>query len=275
MTSQDTKLTGRTQGNGGHSSANMEARFLEAQAARTAALSHSRQKRVALIEFWKEIHEELQLWRSSLDRLTTESANNKSTPRSEAVPQLEELQRQLRGLRRKALSPSSECPELPDGDVRLLHTKFTSHAQALEQAKTTLCPPSKFVFKRYREALEKREIKETEKPESQAVQEKPTRRTTPQRLNGNMIHDMEGAQIVIHDRQAKVTLGNETKDITLDTNVSTLSLQKLTRCSVTVYVNIPSTMLASKNLILTFCSSRNTAMAHTRHCTWSRWWSPP
>jgi len=57
-------------------------------------------------------------------------------------------------------------PDLPQTDLRLIHTELTKCATAMEQAKQKLLPKAKFVFHRYRQALL---LQQQQTPEEQSA----------------------------------------------------------------------------------------------------------
>ena len=138
-----------------------EQAFLKSHAARTQAAQQrrtaSRNKSQQVTAFWKDIRDDLREWDGRLQSVvaTNDTALSLTTEsvRSVSMQQLDTMQDSLRELRRKALSPSVE-DVLPVADVRILYQEFANRVQRLDEYRKEWCPPSKFVFRRYRAALQ-------------------------------------------------------------------------------------------------------------------------
>ena len=215
--------------------------FLRAQEARTAALTR-RGRKNEIYDFWSELKNDLKEWDTLRDALLTDSALSAGA----ASTRLEQLLQLLRDLRRKALSPSLEYPELPVADVRVLHNELTDRSQRLEEARDKLCPPDKFVFRRYRAAMHKRSIeKKTNRVNKTAVDPNdakglmpmPTPTRSPEPSVGRTIQNHHKA-IIVEDVAGKTTIqfesGQSTRlDVSGEADGS-ITLRDLHECQITL-----------------------------------------
>jgi hypothetical protein len=171
--------------------ASAEASFLQARQARTESRSAQgkTEKTERLSAFWISFKLVCQSWK---DRLAKLSANAEQTglPLGESLKrsvqlELNALADELRDLKRMSLSSSSRSlfdPSLSDDnhkslppkllldvawpqeddltatDIRLLHRELTQCQTALDSVRNTLLPKGKFIFARYRKALEERPL---------------------------------------------------------------------------------------------------------------------
>jgi len=165
-----------------------------------------------------------------------------------ASTQLDELLRMLCDLRRKVLSPSSsEYPELPVADVRLLHKEFTDRSLRLEQIRNELCPPTKFVFRRYRAAMQRHKQKKQKQQSSpplllgqnsKATEETENEKNEKPISMGTVIEKLEMARVV---EQANgtiiifVTEEEQSRTLNHSSSDGSLTIRDLQGCHVSLH----------------------------------------
>lgn len=173
-----------------------EASFLAAREARNSrrpesASRNRKEKQEGLHDFWSSIHAFLKAWNDRLTKLSRtvdgpeQSTDNKSENEKRQLKEgITRLAMEIQIVRKICLSTAAEAtafqtdhvddsesakiigmiappPEgdLPLPDARLLHRELTECQTKLDKAKSRLLPKGKFVFRRYREAVRKREEK--------------------------------------------------------------------------------------------------------------------
>lgn len=146
-----------------------------------------------------------------------------------ALQELETLQQDLKTMQKAALIKL----ELPVSDLRLLHSEFAACAQRLQNARDVACPPTRFVFSRYRAAW-----KEQNAAMGEELIMKEETKIYPLKTGvtkGRCIQDLNDAVVVeLLDIGVSVTFGDGKVDsLNLDSTGSTsLVLQNLHRCHV-------------------------------------------
>jgi len=242
-----------------------EANFLANREARNLhrASPRSRKESDDLDSFWSSVKTYLKDWNDRLACLANEPTNNEADKRR-LQEKFNDLLWQLQSVRKVCLSSleTSETaivdiapppPDLPLADVRHLHQELTQCQDALEKMKTELLPKGKFVFRRYREAMRKREEEmqsgagvnngdssgrranaqtkiataATNAPSLQSLETK--RRAVQDLLDVEVLVDSKG-KVVMKDGTA---IERETI-LPLEGESSTLSLRKLRNCTVTL-----------------------------------------
>ena len=141
-------------------------------------------KTSALFAFWKVLRQKLTEWEQKLINLEKEgeatvvaapveaNKGNKKNRKQEVRTELERLRLDLDQWRRHCLSNNTilasevesvkwEVPdEFPVSDLRLLHAEFTKYSSKWEAVHDKLFPRGKFVFRRYRQELARRNIRQ-------------------------------------------------------------------------------------------------------------------
>lgn len=181
-----------------------------------------------LHDFWSALREDLRQWDSRLEALLRQEHPHTASQRKEAIETLHFLLADLQNLRRQCLS--STDIELPPADVRLLHEQFTNLATRLDQARDEIVPPTKFIFKRYRDAM-RRMDSYTEMKQTTNVSAK-----LPSRLAfaGNVIQDHCDASLILDKKSLSIQTSEGTIVRQEETDMSLLLLQNLKRCRVTM-----------------------------------------
>ena len=134
--------------------------FLQNQQARAVDRPHRQKATEELYAFWTRLRSELSKWDQRLKGL--EELSSTAHLHLGRQSSLLELQHELERIRKHCLATTLyfdnwPVPEsLPVADLRLLHAECTKHSQKLEAYKERFLPKGKFIFKRYREALAKR-----------------------------------------------------------------------------------------------------------------------
>lgn len=154
-----------------------ENKFIESSKIRSELLRkkhhHIRQLAEERNEFWSSLKTCLGVWDCRVERLLQTYGDKSSLNESEKRKlqmDLNSLKEDLSGIRKLCLfSPSASeenglqigeqfCrpppPELPFGDLRLLQEEFQRRQDTYCQVKKGLLPKGKFVFHRYRKAVE-------------------------------------------------------------------------------------------------------------------------
>lgn len=203
-----------------------EARFLEAREARTAR--PRRKAHQDLHDFWSALREDLRQWESRLDALLQEEHPHTASQRKESIEKLHVLLADLQNLRRQCLS--STDIELPPADVRLLHEEFTNLATRLDQARNEIVPPTKFTFKRYRAAMRGMESSTEMKQKTRVSTKLPSQLT----FGGRVIQDHCDASLILDKRSLSIQTSEESIVRKEETDTSSLLLQNLKRCRVTM-----------------------------------------
>jgi hypothetical protein len=167
-----------------------EASFLQARQARTESRNAQgkTEKTERLSAFWISFKLVCQSWKDRLVELS-KNAELVDLPLGESLKrnvqlELNALADELRDLKRMSLSSSSRSlfdPSLSESnrtsqtelsssvawpqeddltatDIRLLHRELTQCQTALDSVRNTLLPKGKFIFARYRKALEERQL---------------------------------------------------------------------------------------------------------------------
>ena len=149
---------------------------------------------------------------------------------------------ELYTLRRNCLS-STEVPELPPADVRLLHQEFTTLATQLEQVKEKLLPQTKFTFKKYRAAMKQQQALQQDDacfPQQQeAVSKTTVSNSDLSTIVGNAIQNYNNATLVLYSNGSLVMKKSDEEDYISqesEQQSSLLLLQNLHHCQVTMYV---------------------------------------
>jgi len=221
-----------------------EARFLEAREARAAAQRPRRQSHHEnLHEFWNSLRQDLAAWQYRLDALEQhETPIQTASQRTKCRENLDILLRDLQRLRRNCLS-STDVPELPPADVRLLHQEFTTLATKLDQVRQDLIPPTKFTFKRYHAAMQQQQQQQSLQAGDSNDYQVPKRAAVPKAphslasLGGNVIQDYHDATVIL-ESNGVLTMEREGEDDSIveqpEKLSSSLLLQNLERCQVTM-----------------------------------------
>jgi hypothetical protein len=241
-----------------------EARFLESREKRFQERSnrskHHRPNNDDVVSFWKCTRDMLQQWSDRLHDIIPENDNRTCLTAAQRIrteAQLDSLLLELQQLRKQCLLVNDESRdfELPLADVRLLHEEFTKHAMKLDTVRQQLCPPTKFVFKRYRAAMRERaeneevnDVLETQVVTHQHDDRDTARQEKPQQVThrGNVVEKYSDNTIVVQQdgsiRVQQKGTDEQTTTIISPSNdgevssSSSLLLQDLQNCDVTLYV---------------------------------------
>ena len=203
-----------------------ETRFLQNQQARKDAVRKHIKTNDAN-SFWADLRGEMELWNTRVEQHNHEYLI--AAERQLALQALATLQQDLKAMQKAALIKL----ELPVSDLRLLHSEFAACAQRLQNARDVACPPTRFVFSRYRAAMKEQKTaigEEIVMKENTKVCESKTGVT-----KGRCIQDLNDAYIVEQeDIGVTVAFGDGKVDsLDLDCMGSTsLVLQNLRRCHV-------------------------------------------
>ena len=297
-----------------------EASFLAAREARNSrrpesASRNRKEKQEGLHDFWSSIHSFLKDWNDRLTNLasTVEGAEQTTDTKSENEKrQLKEgitrLAMEIQIVRKICLSTAAEAtafqidhiddsdsskiigmiappPEgdLPLPDARLLHRELTECQTKLDQAKSRLLPKGKFVFRRYREAVRKREEKRLQEMLGDDIASGPTgpgadaaiifeedhENSVAKQPSQNIflgtelrtLQNLEGMDIVV-DSSGRTQLKKrtceasrvETETFTFPSNTSNISLRNLRNCIVSLqgsYKSVHMTNIHGSSLRVT------------------------
>ena len=228
--------------------------FLESRLERTndkdrmEAVATRNKKREAIHAFWATLRRRLTNWEQRLISLEKEfEANNEmANPKSDSDNKrqkvrdgLEWLRYDLDQWRRQCLSMSNSMPnfirhgrteapeeggeevwnvpeDIPTTDLKLLHSEFTKYNARLEATQDRLFPKGKFVFRRYREALARRNIQQEDmaKQQQQLQGEKgnPRNADSSKKSSKNSTRDPRGAAVLEHLKNSNLVI---TKDGTV------------------------------------------------------------
>ena len=204
-----------------------EARFLQNQEARTAAVrKHTKTNDVHA--FWRDLRGKLAEWGNRLEQQKHECRT--ANERQLALQELETLQQELKAMQKDALAEL----ELPVADLRLLHNEFASCAQQLQDARDVVCPPTRFVFARYRAAWKERM---TTHGDEKVVEQEKEVKSKAFVTQGRTIQDLADAVIVEQeDGSVRVTSGGGKVDTLKLESIGSMSLvlQNLRHCQVSM-----------------------------------------
>jgi hypothetical protein len=205
-----------------------ERRFLHNQEQRlTAVRKHD--KGNDLHDFWRDFRGKVALWKGRVEDLGHEY--KKSSERQLALLKLENLHADLKIIQKDALSHF----DLPVADLRILHNEISSCNHQLQSTRNVLCPPTRFVFTRYRAAWKDKTStsKECENKNIENIVKISDKVVT----QGRMIQNMSYATILENeDGTFNITYDNDNLNkitLELDTSAS-LVLSNLFRCSVSM-----------------------------------------
>jgi len=207
-----------------------EARFLENQRARTAALAKGNSRRKEMLSnFWAEVRGQLVQWRNRLSQRQS-LPSRRASDRQQAMKDLDRMLDEMRLLQKNALGVDLE---LTVTDLKLLHDEFAKCRKQLEEAREFLCPSSRFTFKRYRSALKERGVSDVE-GEKKLFVERKKKNFQP----GRSIQNLSDVLIYENiDGTVRIESDGETKRIQKDVLDSTsLVVQNLFNCE--IFINI-------------------------------------
>ena len=204
-----------------------ENKFLESSRARSELLrekhEHNRQSAEERGDFWIALKSYLADWNDRLDQLDNRygKVGPSLTEDDKRTIQLDltRLKDQLAELRRRCLSSGTANSSLADsdeqsliplppdslpfGDLRLLHEELQRQQAKFDTIKVKLLPKGKFIFKRYRKAVEQLRAQgiDLEQMESATIDANETPRTTSStaaaRNLGSSIFGLEHALIQV------------------------------------------------------------------------------
>jgi hypothetical protein len=205
----------------------VETRFLKNQQARVAAVSRrhetEREHKAQVSQLWTRLQNEMAAWRQRLQS---------GGKRQEALRDLAVLQNDLSQLQKEVLTM-----ELPISDVTLLHKEFGTCWEELQRVRDEICPPTKFVFRRYRAALLEKQQQINQSQENNTVEQGDTlqQQYRTKVCMGRAIQDLQNATIV-EDENGTITIVQQNKDpMVIPTSTETaLVLQNLCQCHVTM-----------------------------------------
>jgi hypothetical protein len=207
---------------------NPEKRFLHNQEQRLASI-RKHDKGNNLHDFWRDFRGKVALWKEKVEKLGHECKT--SSERQLAMRQLESLHLDLKSLQRDALISF----ELPVADLRILHNEISNCNYQLQSARDIVCPPTRFVFTRYRAAWNDKisNAREGERESNENAVKIPDKIVT----QGRIIHNLSHATIFENeDGTFNVNYESDTSScmrLDLDTSAS-LVLSNLFRCSISM-----------------------------------------
>lgn len=265
-----------------------EASFLAARAARNshrpASAQSRKQKQDDLHDFWSTVRSYLKDWNDRLSAIAEnegeEAASLSEDEKRNLQGQFTLLAQEIQYVRRICLSSSggaAESPlstvdpasasesrirynikpppegDLPLADARLLHRELTQCQATLDKTKKKLLPKGKFVFRRYREAMRKREEKmrnetvENETGNDSFEQDEISRKadvTCDLETERRTLQDLDGIDVLVDSaggvqmhQRGDLSGGdyNEKEEIAmLPTCFSTLILRNLQDCTISL-----------------------------------------
>lgn len=214
-----------------------EARYLASQLSRTRVLQESavthRKRRDDLNSFWNCLRAYFVEWNQRLDDLAERHGNAAvETEEDKGLVRMElcRLRDELKAVRKQCINSNStaesphaaesvtprfsfDLPEdvdmaalLPISDVRILHLEFSKQQDKLDQIKAKLLPKGKFIFRRYREALQRQEEAAKQQPHPSYYRAEGTK-TLPSSLNTtrrpllatNSLENIDGKKVILDE----------------------------------------------------------------------------
>ncbi|CAJ1935004.1 unnamed protein product [Cylindrotheca closterium] len=244
------------------STVNSEMEFLASQQARLKTIERSQRSQHADVihSFWERLRTNLTQWEAKLQGLHKEAssendnttnvdgskeAENTMTGKPQNVnQQLLDLKLELQQLQKHCLGSivvfqDWEVPVLPVADLRLLHNVFTKHLAQWENSKQEIAPTGKFVFRRYREEVARRNAAHQTVFQSVSGSDAGTNRSKPgsgQTANeGASLQDLSDVSVVI-DIDGSVRVGD--KILSLQISDAALLVKNLKNCSLTILIKL-------------------------------------
>jgi hypothetical protein len=276
--------------------ASAEASFLQARQARTESrnVQGKTEKTERLSAFWISFKRACQSWKDRLVELS-KNAEQAGLPLGESLKrkvhlELNALADELRDLKRMSLSSSSRSlfdPSLSGGntlqskhlscvawpheddltatDIRLLHRELTQCQTALDSARNALLPKGKFIFARYRKALEERPVLAKDADTltvAQLAAGAPRTAATPsamvplpKQVEYQSLQEISEATVTVEsDGRVDVVCHNKDASHRAIERMQTdqLVLRHVANCTVTLYVVWPQTSKSSFAMVRPF-----------------------